>query len=307
METRQENEVIRQAWRRHERRWRDNLYVYAVVSRRSGGISIGLNLKPDKACNFDCAYCQVNRREPPTVRKVDLQMLASELDRVLEAHRDGSLFEMPPFNALPSGRRDIRDIAFSGDGEPTTFPRFEEAVRIAADARSRFELKAARIVLITDGAYLAKPAVRQALAVMDQNNGEIWAKLDAGTEEYFRTVNRPNVTLESILGNILDAARVRPIVIQSLFCRVHGEAPPQREIEEYCERLIGLLQGGGRLRMIQVYTIARDPAESFIAPLSDVELDRIAGYVRSRVAVPVDVHYGVVTNRVQRDTTSEIP
>jgi wyosine [tRNA(Phe)-imidazoG37] synthetase (radical SAM superfamily) len=307
MEGREENEVIRQAWRRHERRWRDNLYVYAVVSRRSGGISIGLNVNPDKACNFDCAYCQVNRREPPAVRKVDLQMLAWELDRVLEAHRDGSLFEMPPFDALPSDRRDVRDIAFSGDGEPTTFPRFEEAVRIAADGRSRFELNSTKIVLITDGAYLAKPAVRRALAVMDQSNGEIWAKLDAGTEEYFKTVNRPNVTLERVLENILDAARVRPVVIQSLFCRVRGEAPPQREIETYCERLIGLLQGGGRLSMIQVYTIARDPSESFITPLTDAELDRIAWLVRSRVAVPVEVHYGVVTNRMQCDSVSEIP
>ena len=298
------SEVMRQAWQRHERRWRDNLYVYAVVSRRSGGISVGLNLNPDKTCNFDCTYCQVNRREPPAVRKVDLRLLAEELDRVLEAHRDGSLFETAPFNALPPGRRDVRDIAFSGDGEPTIFPRFEEAVRIAAGARGRYALAAARLILITDGAYLAKPAVRRALAVMDQNNGEIWAKLDAGTEEYFRAVNRPNVTLEKVLENILDAARTRPIVIQSLFCRIHGHVPPQGEIDAYCQRLNGLLAAGGRLRTIQVYTIARGPAESFVTPLSDVELDQIAGLVRSRVAVPVDVHYGVVPNETPREPMS---
>ncbi len=286
-------EMMRQAWQRHERRWRDNRYVYAVVSRRSGGISVGLNLNPDKACNFDCIYCQVNRREPATVRKVDLQVLAAELDRVLEAHRDGSLFEVAPFSALPPGQRAVRDIAFSGDGEPTTFPRLEEAVRIAAEARNRFALADTKLILITDGAFLAKPAVRRALTLMDQNNGEIWAKLDAGTEEFFRLVNRPHITLGKVVENILDAARLRPIVIQSLFCNIHGQAPRAEEIEAYCGRLSRLLEEGGRIRMIQVYSVARDPAEPFVAALSDVELDRIASMIRSRVAVPVDVYYGV--------------
>jgi len=293
-------DVMRQAWQRHERRWRDNLYVYAVVSRRSGGISVGLNLNPDKACNFDCTYCQVNRREPPAIRKVDLQTLAAELDRVLEAHRDGSLFEAAPFSALPTGMRAVQDIAFSGDGEPTIFPRLEEAVHIAADARNRFGLTDAKLVLITDGAYLAKPAVRRALALMDQNNGEIWAKLDAGTEEFFRIVNRPNVTLERVLENILDAARLRPIVIQSLFCSTHDQAPLPEEIEAYCSRLNRLLEAGGRLRMIQIYTVARSPAEPFVSALSDAELDQIAGTVRSRVTVPIDVYYGVAPGRTPR-------
>ncbi len=293
MEKDRPSDLIRQAWQRHERRWRDNRYVYAVVSRRSGGISVGLNLNPDKACNFDCIYCQVNRREPPAVRKVDLQVLASELDQVLEAHRDGSLFEAAPFSALPPGQRAVRDIAFSGDGEPTTFPHFEEAVRIAADARNRFALSGTKLILITDGAFLARPSVRRALALMDRSNGEIWAKLDAGTEEFFRTVNRPHVTLERVFENVLDAARFRPIVIQSLFCSIHGQAPPPEEVEAYCRRLSRLLAAGGRLSMIQVYTIARGPAEPFVAALSQVELDRIAGIIRSRVDVPVDVYYGV--------------
>jgi wyosine [tRNA(Phe)-imidazoG37] synthetase (radical SAM superfamily) len=297
MDTDRPGEVMRQAWQRHERRWRDNRYVYAVVSRRSGGVSVGLNLNPDKACNFDCIYCQVNRREPPTTRKVDLQVLAAELDRVLEAHRDGSLFAAAPFSALPPEQRTIRDIAFSGDGEPTTYPRLEEAIRIAADARHRFALADAKLVLITDGAYLAKPAVRRALTLIDQNNGEIWAKLDAGTEEFFRTVNRPHIELERLLENILDAAHARPVVIQSLFCSIHGQAPRPGEIEAYCGRLNRLLEAGGRLKVIQVYTIARGPAEPFVAALSDAELDQIADTIRSRVAVPIDVYYGVAEDK----------
>lgn len=281
------------AYRRHERRWADNRYVYVVVSRRSGGVSVGVNLNPDKACNFDCIYCQVDRTVPPAVRKVELDRLDAELDTVLAAERDGSLYAAPPFDALPADRRGVRDIAFSGDGEPTTYPMFKEAVERAARARRRFGLDEARLVLITDAAYLTKPRVREALAVMDANNGEIWAKLDAGTEEYFRQVCRPNVTLAVVLDNILDAARVRPVVIQSLFMRVREAPPPAAEIEAYGDRLNGLLAAGGRLKLLQLYTIARLPAERYVTALADAELDALADAVRARVAVPVEVYYGV--------------
>lgn len=284
---------LQAAWRRHERRWADNLYVYAVVSRRSGGVSVGINLNPGKECNFDCIYCQVDRRVPPVTRKVDLERVAMELDRVLAAERDGSLYDRMPFSVLDADRRGVRDIAFSGDGEPTTYGRFGDAVKLAADARRRFALDATKLVLITDSAYLARPAVREALAVMDANNGEVWAKLDAGTEEYFRLIDRPNVTLQTILDNLLATARERPIVIQTLWLRVSGEAPPPAEIDAYCARLNELIAAGARFKAIQLHTIARPPAESFAAPLSDAELDALAATVTARVPVPVERYYGV--------------
>jgi len=234
----------------------------------------------------------VDRRDRPAARNVDLEVLAADLDRVLEAERDGSLYVEPPFNLLAPGERGVRDIAFSGDGEPTAFRRFEEAVRIAAAARLRFGLEQTKIVLITNAAHLKKPSVKSALALMDENNGEIWAKLDAGTEEYFRLVNRPKISLATILDNILDAARVRPIVIQSLWFRLHGELPPDHEFEAYCCRLKTLLESGGQLKKVQLYTIARDPAESCVTPLSDREVDRLADLLRVRVPVHVETYYG---------------
>jgi wyosine [tRNA(Phe)-imidazoG37] synthetase (radical SAM superfamily) len=274
---------LESAWRHHERRWKQNRYVYAVVSRRSRGVSIGLNLNPNKICNFGCIYCQVNRSLPPSAQKVNLETLSGELDRILQAEQDGSLYEDPPFNALAPAERGVRDIAFSGDGEPTTFRRFEEAVRIAADARLRFNLPSAKLVLLTNAACLDNPSIRAALPVLDENNGEIWAKLDAGTEEYFRAVNRTHVPLARILKNILAAARVRPLVIQSLWFRINGAQPPDNEIEAYCDRLNGLIAAGGQIKGIQLHTIAREPAENYVSSLSNVELDRIASVVTSRV------------------------
>jgi wyosine [tRNA(Phe)-imidazoG37] synthetase (radical SAM superfamily) len=282
---------IADAFRRHERRWKDSCFVYAVVSRRSRGVSIGINLNPDMTCNFDCIYCQVNRNLSMPVRKVDLVRLEKELDLILQSEHDGSLYEAAPYNALAVPERGIRDIAFSGNGEPTAFPRFEEAVRIAAAARQRFGLNSTKLVLLTNAAYLNKPAVRAALIVMDGNNGEIWAKLDAGTEEYFNKINRSRVSLERILDNILSAARVRPLIIQSLWLRIGGAAPSVEEIEAYCSRLNGLIAAGGQIKGVQLYTIARDPAEVSASPLSNDELNRIESVVKIRVPVPVESFY----------------
>ncbi len=285
--------ALQAAYRRHSRQWQTNRYVYPVISRRSRGISIGINLNPDKACNFDCVYCQVDRTTPPVVRKVDLAVLDAELMGLLAAVRDGSLFEVDPFAALPPDRRGVRDLAFSGDGEPTTFAGFADAVEVAARARRRFGLDETKLVLITDAAYLARPGVRRGLSILDANNGEIWAKLDAGTEEYFRAVDRPNVTLRQVVDNIVDAALVRPVVIQTLWMRLHDAAPPPSEVDAYADRLDEIRARGGTLKALQLYTIARRPAEGFVAPLADEELDAIADRVRSRVPVPVEVFYGV--------------
>ena len=281
------------AYGRHDRRWAGNLYVYPVVSRRSRGLSIGINLNPDKGCNYDCLYCQVDRKAPPTVRKVDLAVVTAELDAILAAERDGSLYETPPCDALTPPDRGIRDIAFSGDGEPTAYPRFVEAVEIAAAARERFGLTDTKLVVITDGAYLDRPLVREALELLDRHNGEVWAKLDAGTEEFFRQVNRPNISLDRLMAALVDAARRRPIVIRTLLFRLDGAPPPDAEVEAYIRRLEGLVSDGGQIKAIQLHTIARRPASPRASALSDAELDGVAALIQSRVNIPVEVHYGL--------------
>jgi wyosine [tRNA(Phe)-imidazoG37] synthetase (radical SAM superfamily) len=225
---------------------------------------------------------------------VNLEHLAGELDLIIAAERDGSLYEAAPFNVLRSEERGIRDLAFSGDGEPTTFARFAEAIRIAASARIRNRLSSAKLVLLTNAARLASPAAQEGLALLDRNNGEIWAKLDAGTEEYFRLVNRAHIPLSTVVDNILKAARTYRVIIQSLWLKVRGNPPHQEEIEAYCGLLNGILARGGHLQGLQVYTIARGPAESYAAPLSKEELGRIAALVRAKVPIPTETYYGVI-------------
>jgi wyosine [tRNA(Phe)-imidazoG37] synthetase (radical SAM superfamily) len=268
--------------RDHRRQWRDCLYVYPVIARRSRGLSIGVNLNPEKRCTFSCVYCQVDRRSRRELHSVDIETLRRELDLAIAEALGGGLWREERFAATPPELRRVNDIAFSGDGEPTCLANFGQAVQAAAEARRQARLESLKLIVITNASSLDQPQVAASLPILDANNGEIWAKLDAGTEAAFRRINRPKspISLEEIVANITEIARGRPVVIQSMFFRAAGQAPPAEEVAAYCRRLQEIIQGGGRIKLIQVYSVARGPAEKNVSALSAEELEAICRVVR---------------------------
>jgi wyosine [tRNA(Phe)-imidazoG37] synthetase (radical SAM superfamily) len=275
----------------HSRNFAANRYVYPVLSRRAGGISIGVNLNLDQTCNFRCIYCQVDRSRSIETEAIDLEQLADELNRTVELIVSGRIFEGPQFGNTPLSLRRLNDIALSGDGEPTACVNFDRVVKICAEIRRRHKLDNLKLVLITNASLLHRPGVRRALEILDANGGEIWAKLDAGTEKYYRLVARSTVPWQQILDNLRETAVVRPIVIQSLWMRIQGELPPPTELAAYCDRLREILAAGGQIQLVQTHTIARKPAESWVASLTNAEVDAIADLVRQRTGLPVKAFY----------------
>ena len=271
----------------HPRRWRDFVYVYPVISRRSKGLSIGINLSRDQACDFDCVYCQVDRAQPPDAGTVSFHILEAELRQLLAD--PAQIFQDEQLRDVPPDRRNVMDIAFSGDGEPTLSPAFPAAVGLVAEIKAQCRLDNAKIVVLTNAAHLRRATVIQTLAFLDAHNGEIWAKLDAGTQEQFERVNGVHHSLDQIMQNLLVTGRVRPIVIQSLFMRIDGEPPGSGEIAAYVGRLRWLLDGGARFKLVQVYTVARRPAQDRVSRLTAEELESIAEAVRP-LGIPVEVY-----------------
>lgn len=280
-----------QQFHSHPRRYEQNKFVYPVVSRRSRGISIGVNLNPDKVCNFDCIYCQVDRRSESETRFVELDRLLAEIDQMLSFVTSGEIYEDPRFANLPENLKRLNDIAFSGDGEPTTFKNFDEIIQRVADLKQLHQLPEVKMVLITNASMFHREKVQQGLRTLDENNGEIWAKLDAGTEDYYHLIDRTKIPFQRILDNLLAASRVRPLVIQSLFMRVSGESPSTAEINAYLDRLNQIRGAGGMLKLVQIYTVARPPAESFVSPLADEEVDALVARVRSETGIPAEAYY----------------
>ena len=134
--------------------------------------------------------------------------------------------------------------------------------------------------------------IQLGLDVMDQHQGEIWAKLDAGTADYYDLIERTSISFQQVLDNILLAARKRPLVIQSLFMKVHGNAPGHDEIEAYCRQLNHITEQGGAISRVQIYTIARRPAESFVTPLADESVDGIVNQVIRETGLMTEGYYG---------------
>lgn len=282
----------------HSRQWAENRYVYAVVSRRSGGVSIGVNLCPTKRCVFRCIYCQVSREGPMRAQPddetdcaatIDLPTLRHELTATIRAARSGSLFEHPRFTAVPDHLRRLNDVALSGDGEPTACPQFPEVVELLGEVRRQTADESLKLVLITNAALLHLPRVRRGLELLDALGGEIWAKLDAGTEAHYRRVARSRIPWEQILQNLYETARHRPIVIQTLLVTIDGRGPDQAEMQAYTERLRSIVSSGGRIEAVHLHTVARPPAEANVGPLSSDKLHRIAEQIREETRLPVFV------------------
>lgn len=280
------------AHRSHPRTYRDFLYVYPVISRRSHGLSVGINLNPNKVCNFHCVYCQVDRSTPPKVSMLVLATLERELREMVELVRSGTLASEYPFNTVLDLATRINDIALSGDGEPTTVRQFRDVVQLVLRVKHEMGLQNTKVVLITDCAGLDRTDVQTGLKLLDDDNGEVWAKLDAGTEPYFKQVNRTAIAFSRILKNLALTARPRPIVIQSLFVRLHGEPPSVAEIEAYCDRLNEVTASGGQIKLVQVYTVVRKPHESWVEPLTETELDLIAARIRRNTQLSVEMFGG---------------
>lgn len=271
----------------HPRSFEQNRYVYPVLSRRAGGISIGVNLSPDKACNFNCVYCQVDRSRPGRKGPLELGRLVRELDAMFELVTSGRIYQQTKFRHTPQPLRRLNDVALSGDGEPTVCRQFSQVVSACVDACRR-RPEDVKLLLLTNAGTLHGDRVRRALSELSAAGGRIWTKLDAGTESYYRQVARSEVPWQQILDNLREAAQAQPIVIQSLWMRIQGRPPPPHEQDAFCRRLGEILDAGGRIELVQIHTIARPPAEDFVTRLSGTELQSIAEKVRSLTGLPAE-------------------
>jgi wyosine [tRNA(Phe)-imidazoG37] synthetase (radical SAM superfamily) len=264
----------------------DNRFVYAVISPRALGLSVGVNMNPDKFCNFDCVYCEVHRGAQIRESRLDTNVMAAELHKTLACVQAGHLRERPGYRGLPDELLQLRHVALSGDGEPTLCPNFAEAVEAVVHVRALGEFF--KLVLITNATELDRPQVQEGLSHFTRSD-EVWAKLDGGSQEYLDKVSKVHVPLEKIMANIIALGRQRPVVIQSLFPAVHGEEPPEHEIEAFAARLLELKRAGTEISLVQIYSATRPAPRSEYGHLSLKSLSRIAHAVRDVTGLKAEV------------------
>ena len=229
-------------------------YVYPVVSRRAGGVSVGINLNPNNACNWRCIYCQVPDLTRGNAPEIDLALLEEELDALLNDIVHGDFMA----RNVPEEVRRVNDIAFSGNGEPTASRQFGEAIAIAAKLMKKYRLLGSiKLVLITNGSQLYKPAVQDAVARMRELNGEVWFKFDRAPVEGYSEVNQIALTTEQVKRHLAAATARCTTWIQTCMFAIDGKPPADWEVEAYLGVLTEAAQADAKPAGVLLYGLAR--------------------------------------------------
>jgi wyosine [tRNA(Phe)-imidazoG37] synthetase (radical SAM superfamily) len=229
-------------------------YIYPVLSRRAGGISIGINFNTNNACNWQCIYCQVPELTIGAAPEPDFGLLEAELRGFIEQIRSGEFYRR---FLVPEDRRAIKDIAISGNGEPTSVPRFAEAVELIGNIAAEAGLfPACRYVLITNGSLVHQPKVQDGLKALHRFGGEVWFKLDSATPAGRRLINKAGQSIDASLNNLVLASGCCRTKVQICLVDIDRQGFAAQERRALLEALQGVKENSP-VREILLYTIAR--------------------------------------------------
>ncbi|HXY69366.1 MAG TPA: radical SAM protein [Gemmatimonadales bacterium] len=235
--------------------------INGPVRSRRLGVSLGLNLVPlhSKLCSFDCPYCECGRNTPkaPHSRWPSPDLVADALRKTLE------LLGEPPDR-----------VTFAGNGEPTMHPRFPLVVERVLEVRDHLAPRVA-VVAMSNGLSCGKPAVRAALDRVDER----LMKLDPGPVELVNGVAYDRDRLVEDLRGLVD------VTVQALVVAGPGyDGSSEASVGEWLRALERL-----QPKAVQVYSIARPPADPQVRPVARARLEAIAARARGVISGSVEV------------------
>ena len=261
-------------------------YVYPVVSRRAGGVSVGVNLNVNNACNWACVYCQVPNLSRGGAPEIDLRLLQQELMQMFT-----SIFERD-FMVIhvDANMRRLADVAFSGNGEPTASPQFLAAVQVVRDVLiSRGLLGVVPLRLITNGSLLHRPLVQSGIKLIGESAGEIWFKVDRASSKGLRAVNQTVLSVDQIKNKLLQCAALAPTWIQTCW---FGLDSSDIDESEFVLFLGFLAEVAAYIRGVHLYGVVRPSMQSATERLfrvGQVEMEKMANRIR-KIGITVQIN-----------------
>jgi wyosine [tRNA(Phe)-imidazoG37] synthetase (radical SAM superfamily) len=255
-------------------------YIYPVLSRRAGGLSIGVNFNTNNACNWRCIYCQVPDLKLGAAPEMDFQMLEDELRFFLQTVLQGDFYQR---FQVAEHQQLIKDIAISGNGEPTSLKEFAKAVALIGQVATELGvLPESHYVLITNGSLIHQAKVQDGLKVLKTYAGEVWFKLDSATEQGQTLMNNAQQSCQSHINNLILATQCCPTKLQICLLDDDGKGLTEKERTALLDFLANI-KANTNLQNVMLYTIARpslQPEACRLAPLSIVVLNGFADEIR---------------------------
>ena len=235
----------------HSRELSGLKYIYSVISRRAGGLSIGVNLNINNACNWQCIYCEIpnlTRGLPPPI---ELDVLEDELRFFLHEIIHGDYME----KNVAIEDRHLKDIAFSGNGEPTSAEEFPQVILIVKKILEEFNLlHKIKIRLITNGSLMHKESVLEGIQVLAKMNGEVWFKVDAALEENSKVINQVNIKPQQAIDRLKRCSEICPTFVQTCIFTIDNKEPNNKEIDAYIKLIDSAKKS---IKGVHLYGIAR--------------------------------------------------
>ena len=256
-------------------------YVYPVLSRRAGGLSVGINFNINNACNWRCIYCQVPDLKVGAAPDLDFQLLEDELRFFLNEVQHGNFYQR---FQVDEDKRVIKDIAISGNGEPTSVKDFDKAVALIGKvATEAGVLPQSNFVLITNGSLVHRPVVQNGMRKLNEYGGEVWFKLDSATEEGRALMNNAGQSFQASVENLLLSAKLCPTKLQTCLLDCDKQGLSAKEKDAFLDLLKSIKAKGCVLKGVMLYTIARpslQPEFDRLEKLSVEVLDAFAEEIR---------------------------
>lgn len=304
----------------HSRIFANHTYIYPVVSRRSQGISLGINLNINNACNWRCVYCQVDDLIRGKPLDIDLDKLEQELDNMLNDIVYGDFIS----KFAPTGFQRFNDISLSGNGEPTLSKQFVQVVEIISKLRKKYHLNDPEItafksnsinakhisitpthkkndqkdshkngpgiktILITNGSEIDNQHIIPGLQLLSTLNGEIWFKIDSVIPEQIDKINQVRISIDGIRKRLLTACKNCKTYIQTCWFRTNNQDPTANEINHYINFVADLRE---HIAGVLMYSTARNPALAEGHNISSVSIEFLANIAKQLEQHGVYVRY----------------
>jgi wyosine [tRNA(Phe)-imidazoG37] synthetase (radical SAM superfamily) len=247
-------------------------YVYPAMSRRSGGLSIGLNFNPNNACNWRCIYCQVPNLIRGSAAEMDFTLLEFELRAFLTDVLHGDFYDR---FQIATAQREIKDLAISGNGEPTSLLDFEPAIALIGRVASELGLfPKARFILITNGSLIHQTKVQQGLKRLQAYGGQVWFKLDSATEIGRRQINNTDQSAQKALENLKLCSQLCTTKIQTCAVDYQHRGWVDSERVAYLNFLTQVKQHT-TVQDVMLYTIARPSFQPEAKDLAKLDRDQL--------------------------------
>lgn len=229
--------------------------IYGPVRSRRLGWSLGINLlsTQKKICTFNCVYCQYG-------------WTAVHGKKITETFQWPSVAEV--LAALEEALRNINSspayITFSGNGEPTGHPNFDEIGEAVIRLRNRFSPHS-KTAILSNSSLVTDSRIRDAIAKLDVRI----MKLDCGNEEIFQKYNFPCCGID--LKDIINALQsMQDITIQALFTGGVAGNYDSAHLDEWIEKIKQISP-----IHVQLYTLDRDYPSNNIHALEKDDLHLI--------------------------------